>query len=586
MMIATSPIRRLLQKCLLGSAGIDDLTILDAETVRGLPKDLRDAFDWILADASEHGNVDGKRIIGKANGQSEELAVTLLGLVSEDFPVVGDPPEPVSSDAPAPEEKPAGELVLDPTNPMDSARRFVESEYVFQGHRVLHHQAGEFFHWTGSCYPSRSEEELRADLYRFLEKAKRPAGEKLTEYKPNRARVGDALDAVRAVTNLPGNVSAPAWLDAPEASASGFLSCRNGILHLPTRDLLPHSPKFFIRHSLPTEYRPDAPPPAGFHAFLRDLWPKDEEAIAALQEIFGYCLDSDTRQQKLFLIVGPKRSGKGTIARILTGLLGQENVAGPTLASLGMNFGLAPLIGKPVAIIADARLGGRADQYAIAERLLSISGEDAITIDRKFLPAWTGRLPTRFILLSNELPRIADASGALASRFVVLTLTESFLGKEDPGLTGRLLGELPGIFAWALEGWRRIRQRGYFIQPGSSREAIAQLEDLGSPVAAFLRDMCKVGPEHSVECERLFDAWCCWCKTQGRDHPGTVQTLGRDIRAVLPKIKDANLRVGDGRKRHYAGIGLTVEASQMVLKFERERIGTRSIPLRTYEGEK
>jgi putative DNA primase/helicase len=44
----------------------------------------------------------------------------------------------------------------------------------------------------------------------------------------------------------------------------------------------------------------------------------DVEAIETLQEWCGYCLTTDTRQQKIFLVVGPKRSGKGTIARVLT----------------------------------------------------------------------------------------------------------------------------------------------------------------------------------------------------------------------------------------------------------------------------
>src|SRR5258707_5803720 len=120
----------------------------------------------------------------------------------------------------------------------------------------------------------------------------------------------------------------------------------------------------------------------------------------------------------MFLMVGPKRSGKGTIARVLTSIAGLDSSVAPTLAGLGMNFGVAPLIGKRVAIISDARLGGRADQHAIAERILSITGEDAITVDRKFMPAWTGRMATRFVVLSNELPRLSDASGALAARLI------------------------------------------------------------------------------------------------------------------------------------------------------------------------
>src|SRR5262245_16309554 len=93
-------------------------------------------------------------------------------------------------------------------------------------------------------------------------------------------------------------------------------------------------------------YDPKAPQPAEWLEFLGTLWPDDNEGISTLQEIFGYFLSGDLRQQKLFLLVGPKRAGKGTIARVLRMLLGHENVSGPTLSSLGQPFGLEPLIGK------------------------------------------------------------------------------------------------------------------------------------------------------------------------------------------------------------------------------------------------
>ena len=290
--------------------------------------------------------------------------------------------------------------------------------------------------------------------------------------------------------------------------------------------------------------------------FLASLWPEDPASIDALQDLFGYCLGSDTNQQKIFLIVGPKRGGKGMIASILARLVGRDNCVAPTLASLGMNFGLAPLINKSVAIIGDARLGGRADQHAIAERLLSISGQDALTIDRKFLPGWTGRLQARFVVMTNELPRLADASGALASRFIVLILTRSFYGHEDLGLSSRLLAELPGIMNWGLAGWRRLRTRGYFVQPDSAAEAVQDLEDLGSPIKAFLRDKCGVDPVYSVAADELFEAWQNYCKSQGREHAGTTQTFGRDLRSALPTIKMTRPRDGLDRIRAYQGIGL------------------------------
>ena len=273
------------------------------------------------------------------------------------------------------------------------------------------------------------------------------------------------------------------------------------------------------------------------------------------------CLTPDTSQQKAFALFGPRRSGKGTIARILVAILGAHNCAAPTLAGLGTNFGLAPLIGKRVAVISDARLSRRVDQHAIAERILSITGEDAITIDRKYKPAWTGQLQARFLILSNELFRLADASGALASRFILLMLTKSFYGQEDRKLTGKLMTELPGILNWAIAGWARLERRGHFQQPASAQEAVEQLEDLASPIGAFVRECCDIGAAHSIPVDSLFLAWKIWCLEQGREHPGTKASFGRDLKAAQPGLKVTQPREEGQQRRHYQGIRLKPAAA-------------------------
>ncbi len=95
-----------------------------------------------------------------------------------------------------------------------------------------------------------------------------------------------------------------------------------------------------------------------------------------------------------------------------------------------------------------------------------------MTVARKFREAWHGRLLTRFMVLTNELPSLSDGSGALAGRFIVLMLKNSFFGREDPALTNKLTAELSGILNWAIAGYRRLRKRGHFIMPKSSLDAV------------------------------------------------------------------------------------------------------------------
>ncbi len=334
------------------------------------------------------------------------------------------------------------------------------------------------------------------------------------------------------------------------------------MVHLPSlvagRDrFTPPTPQFFSPNALDFDFRPDAPAPSAWLSFLAQLWADDRQSIDTLQEWFGYLLTPDTRQQKILMLVGPKRGGKGTIARVLRRLVGDENVICPTLSSLGTNFGLWPLLGKTVAIIQDARLSHRTDVAAVVERLLSISGEDAQTVDRKFLSLVTAKLNVRFVVVTNELPRLNDPSGALTGRMVLLRLTKSWYGREDTALTDRLLTELPGVLLWAIRGWQRLRDRGHFVQPDAGKGMIGELADLVSPVGAFVQERCEVGLGYQIECSCLFDAWKSWCEEQNIERSGDRGMFGRNLRAVVPALATAQHRTDSGdRVRVYEGIRL------------------------------
>ena len=244
----------------------------------------------------------------------------------------------------------------------------------------------------------------------------------------------------------------------------------------------PSTRRYFNTVSVPFAYDPDVARPEKWLKFLGDLWPDDPEALDALQEFFGYVISGRTDLHKIVLLIGPSRSGKGTIARILTALLGKGNVAGPTLGMISSQFGLQTLLGKPLAVIPDARVSGTS-QAAVVEKLLTISGEDAIDIDRKFREPWTGKPQDgRRDLSKPSPPRFGDASGAISSRFVILMTTRSFLGAENTKLTGELLAELPGILQWSLDGLDRLARNGALTEPKSSADARTVLQDMVSPI--------------------------------------------------------------------------------------------------------
>ncbi len=456
----------------------------------------------------------------------------------------------------------AANLLPPPSEPMRVANRFVAEH--FRGPAagpILRHWRGEFWQWRTSHWIDVQDPELRAAAYRFTENAlftrMTRSGPELVPWAPTRNKIADLVDALRAVTHLSETREMPSWLDSLQhLPAAELVACANGLLHVPTRTLISHDHAYFNRVAVPFAYHANPPAPTRWVRFLDELWPDDPDAIKALAEFMGYVISGRLDLHKILLLIGPTRAGKGVIARVLKALVGRGNFAGPTLASLGTNFGLSPLIGKPLAIVSDARLGG-SNVHQVVERLLSISGEDALTVDIKFKEPWTGTLPTRFLVISNELPRFGDASGAIAGRFLVLTLRQSWLGRENPALTDELLTELPGILSWVLDGFERLTARGHFIEPASSTDAIVTLADLVSPTSAFVRDQCEVGSACEVRCDALYAAWKAWAEDNGH-RVGSSSSFGRDLRAVLPGLRTVRPREDD-RQRWYRGLRLSTE---------------------------
>jgi putative DNA primase/helicase len=459
--------------------------------------------------------------------------------------------ESVEPDAPDRDELKAPGSEMDAAS---EANRFLEKMRK-DGHLRLRYWGEQFYYWQGGCYDARPDSDIRARTIESLN---------CSFFKLKRSHVGDVIDQLAAKSYLDSTVPQPTWIQsqADDWPTSEIVVFNNGILHLPSyvegsEDAFrPATPRLFTTWALPFDFSPTAAFPEEWHKFLLSLWPEDHESIQLLQEWFGYVITPSLDQQKILVAIGPPRSGKGTIMRLQAELVGSHNTAGPTLAGLATQFGLEGLLNKSVAVIADARISSKADQAVVVERLLSISGQDLLSVDRKFKPAVSTTLGTRLVIVSNELPRVTDASGALLSRILLLQFTETFLGREDRKLFAKLRPELPGILAWAIQGWKRLRDRGAFLQPESAADMLDELGDLVSQVKAFVRDRCRVGPDHWILAPDLYTAWKKWCEETGRTSPGTVHKFGSDLRAAFPKVRRSLPRIDGKRVTKYEGIGL------------------------------
>ncbi|MEM9064027.1 MAG: phage/plasmid primase, P4 family [Planctomycetota bacterium] len=461
------------------------------------------------------------------------------------------------------------ERVSDPRDVLQLSLGFLNAKYTLRGDPTLVYYAGDFYAYTEGSYRVIESAHIEKELYLYLAKlkvaSKVKGGPARTLLKPDKALIERVRHALSRLRHREIDRGTHEWLDARSASvpAKQLLPARNGLVDVQSGMLVPATPQFFCTYHAPMDYDPGAGPPTAWFDFLDDIFDGDTQQMGVLQEFIGLCLTPDVRFHKMLLIVGPPRSGKGTIARVIRGLLGNQSVKGPTLSSLGGEFGLAPLLNAILAIISDARIQRGAAVGQIAERLLSISGEDALTVNRKFKETITVTLQSRLIIMSNELPRLQDSSGALAQRFIVLSLKKSFLGKEDTRLTDRLLADLPGILIWAMEGRRRLYERGKFIQPRAGEEALGMLTELASPVSTFVKECCDLTDGAETSVTDLHGSYRAWCERVGIDHPTPVQTFGRDLLAAHPEVSVSQRGSKESRYRVYRGVRLLPNAPRL-----------------------
>ena len=460
-----------------------------------------------------------------------------------------------------------GEIILD-SGAMNHARTFLDNYYSSEEGYKLVHYADDFFIYAGTHYEVIEEATIRSRVYAFLDKCKK-AGKQgaLIPFNPSPATVSGALDAIKSIVHLPNhpNTKPPIWLEdyaRSKPAASKLVSLRNGLFHLEDSILIPHSLGFFTQNSLPFEYNQAAGCPT-WDGFLRSVWTDDQESIECLQEMFGYILSGDTRQQKFFNLIGPRRSGKGTINKVLVALLGQHNTVAPELGELCDTFGLQPWLGKLLASFTDARAPER-NRSAVVSQLLRIVGGDTITVNRKNKEAWNGYLPTRLVIYSNEVLQLTENSNALTGRMVVLKMTKSFFNQEDTDLAHKLEQELSGIFNWAMEGLkRRLGRGGHFLQPTTGKEYLDLMAELGNPMGTFAEDALEFDPKSMVKKEDVFVCWKHWALKKSMA-PGTEQAFKRRFLAATQEryVMSQQVQIGGERSQVYMGVKLNEKAQK------------------------
>jgi len=332
-----------------------------------------------------------------------------------------------------------------------------------------------------------------------------------------------------------------------------ILNLENGLFNGDTYELRPHSPDYPSLAKLPVKYDPSAKCP-GWLNFLGQIHHADD--LKAVQEFVGSLLVRHYKTQKGWLQVGEGSNGKDAEDRILTALLGVDNVAHKSLQELEMSrFAKADLHGKLANIYSDLPDAG----LKTTGTFKTLTGEGRLSAEHKFQNSFDFDNHAKLIFSCNKIPASPDDSDAFFRRWFITTYPNQFLGPgADPKLVEKLTTpeELAGILNWALEGLKRLRAQNWQLSEYRSVEEIRQdYIRKSDPVKAFLMDCVVAEPEGSVGKQQLYQAFIRYC-TQKKLPAPTSDTFYK--RLPMSGIPVSSALLGPKGKRVASFTGLVL----------------------------
>lgn len=329
-----------------------------------------------------------------------------------------------------------------------------------------------------------------------------------------------------------------------------YIVLENGIYWWRDAKLEPHSPALGAMTKLPIAFDEIAIP-YSFLEWLQQVLGDDPEMHRHMWEVIGYLLMTGNPLQKIFLLYGEGGNGKGTMLRVIRSLLGRANYSSISMHQLvDDRFATSGLYGKTANISGDLSSRFLSDPQILKE----ITGGDSINASRKFGHSFEFVPYAVPIFASNEFFRTSDNSIGWRRRWEVI----DFVQKVDGGgpFDEQLLFEdAPGIFNYAMEGLRRVMERGKFAPPTAAREATTRLHDAADPLMLWLDedDAVSQGPDESSPSADVYKRYAGWCRRNGYT-PLASGPLGQRLKQL--GITRTRPREGASRVVRYQGISV------------------------------
>ena len=276
-----------------------------------------------------------------------------------------------------------------------------------------------------------------------------------------------------------------------------------------------YDPSYKIREritdALPHDYDALALP-VKWLQFIDEVFKGDEDATQKamlIQEWFGYCLDRSLNLHKALVLYGDGGNGKSVILDVLAAMVPYHTRL--EWHELNEQRNLERLAGSWVNIATEISYKDNTGTTGFKK---AVAGE-TLTANPKYKKPFDFKPYAKFAFATNGLPMVDDVSNGVFRRLMVISLNNSFVGRENWNLTKELLKEMPGIIQWAITGLNRLhKHRAFTIVPSNITE-LQEYRRAVNSMQSFYDEQVSMYEGQAISFSEFYRSYTSYCLETG-----------------------------------------------------------------------
>ena len=345
--------------------------------------------------------------------------------------------------------------------------------------------------------------------------------------------------------------------DRPE-----YIGLKNGVYDLNEMKVKDHHKEFRLIEHLNVSYEPQAKHPH-WDEFLHKAIPDAHDRLL-LQVFFGLTVSNiEAHYHQIYLwLYGAPLTGKSTVARVLTELIGQKRtvILPSDPRKIGNKEGFSSdLVGKSLLYCDDLKMGNNRHTVQAFESMAnSLVGGAGVNVRKLYKDVITVIPKATFLITSNDPPTYDHEQSGTLRRARTIHFYNTF-PKVSMEHEKKLMSELDGIFLWALKGYKYFQKNGL---PGRSAEELATMgavqDERDDSMAEYIKRNYEQKSGEQVNRDEVYNHYC---KITGNHDKSKKWVTTRFMRSVCPifGISKHSLYKKSNNNVYFNGITLIAE---------------------------